>query len=170
MRRADRPASCPPIQVTGFYALSGFCYSPRAGSMLRRLHPQPHLRSDRRIASDTCAASETSITRACVHRHNAMNFRCSQPCARRRRPTTQFESQTSFTFATRLAPAHANGSAATRELSHGHDQQVCTPSLPGRCTDSRVHLLRILAQRPAHGGARPPYSLTLEPVSPCHSS
>jgi hypothetical protein len=37
-------------------------------------------------------------------------------------------------------------------------------------TDSRVHLMRILAQHRAHGGARPPCSLDLEPVSPCHSS
>jgi hypothetical protein len=53
---------------------------------------------------------------------------------------------------------NANGSAATRELSDRYDQQVCKPSLPGRCNDSRVHLMRILAQHRAHGGARPPCS------------
>ena len=55
-------------------------------------------------------------------------------------------------------------------LATGHDQQVCTPSLAGRRTDSHVHLLRILAQHPAHGGADRPRSVTLEPVSRCHSS
>ena len=37
-------------------------------------------------------------------------------------------------------------------------------------TDSRVHLLRILAQHRVHGGADRPRSVTLEPVSRCHPS
>jgi len=37
-------------------------------------------------------------------------------------------------------------------------------------TDSRVHLLRILTQHRAHGGADRPRSVTLESVSTCHPS
>ena len=36
--------------------------------------------------------------------------------------------------------------------------------------DSRVHLMRILAQHCAHGGADRPRSLNLKRVAPCHSS
>ena len=36
--------------------------------------------------------------------------------------------------------------------------------------DSRVHLMRILVQHCAHGGADRPRSLNLKRVSPCHSS
>ena len=60
-------------------------------------------------------------------------------------------------------------------LATGRDQQVCTPSLPARCTDSRMHLPRASAvhpctAHPAHGGAHRLRSVTLEPVSRCHPS
>jgi len=42
--------------------------------------------------------------------------------------------------------------------------------LPAAGTNSHVHLMRILAQHCAHGGAGRRYSLNLERVSPCHSS
>jgi len=111
---------------------------------------------------------------------------CTAPCARRCRPTTRCESLTGFNLPSvlhrpvhtvRHRPVHSQRQLATAvqpiaARTKYRSLRNCRASLPhilvAAGIGSRIHLGRILAQHRAHGGARPPRSSDLEPVSTCH--
>ena len=111
---------------------------------------------------------------------------CTPPCVRRCRPTTQRDSRTGFNLPSVLQRSMhtvrqqplaygitiGNGRAHHCRPYRRSSLRKCRANLPHILVavgnDSRVHLMRILAQHRACGGTRPPRSLDLEQVSPYH--